>query len=69
MKIRQRLGGNPDTAVPFSRKPKGMWQRTYQQLSDKGFKAEAEADEAFALSVGRLLMRIDNQNRKRSFWP
>jgi hypothetical protein len=27
-----------------------------------------EADEAYALSLGRLLARIDTPNRKRSFW-
>jgi hypothetical protein len=27
-----------------------------------------EVDEAFVLSLGRLLARIEKQNRKRSFW-
>jgi hypothetical protein len=67
-KIRQRLDGDPDIAAPFPKKPKGMWRRTYQRLREEAFEAKIEADEAFALSVGRLLARIDNTNRKRSFW-
>jgi hypothetical protein len=67
-KIRQRLGGDPDISAPFPKKPKGMWRQTYQQLCEQAFGAKMEADEAFALSVGRLLARIDNPNRKRSFW-
>jgi hypothetical protein len=67
-KIRQRLGADPDTAAPFPKKPKGMWRRTYQQLREQLLEAEMTADEAFALSVGRLLSRIDNPNRKRKFW-
>jgi hypothetical protein len=67
-KIRQRLRGDPDIAAPFPKKPKGMWRQTYQQLREQALEAEMEADEAFALSVGRLLARIDNPNRKRSFW-
>jgi hypothetical protein len=67
-KIRQRLGGDPDIAAPFPKKPKGMWRQTYQQLREQAFEAKMEANEAFALSVGRLLARIDNPNRKRSFW-
>ena len=67
-KIRQRLGGDPDIAAPFPKKPRGMWRRTYQQLREQAFEAKMEGDEAFALSVGRLLMRIDNPNRKGKFW-
>jgi hypothetical protein len=67
-KIRQSLGGDPDIAAPFPKKPKGMWRQTYQQLREQAFEAKMEANEAFALSVGRLLARIDNPNRKRSFW-
>jgi hypothetical protein len=44
-----------------------MWRRTYQQLREQLLEAEMTADEAFALSVVRLLARIDNSNRKRSF--
>jgi hypothetical protein len=58
----------PDTAAPFPRKPKGMWRQTYQRLREQAMEAEMAAEEPFALSVGRLLARIDHPNRKRSFW-
>jgi len=45
-----------------------MWQRTFNQLIERALKAEAEADEAFVLSAGRLLARIDKSDRKRDFW-
>jgi hypothetical protein len=67
-KISRRLGGDLDIAESFPKKPKGMWQRTYNHLTERAFKAEAEADEAFALSAGRLLARIDKSDRKKNFW-
>ncbi len=67
-KIRQRLGGEPGMAAPFPPKPKGMRQRTYQRLRQRALEDEMRADEAFALQAERLLARIDNPKRKRSFW-
>ena len=71
--IRQRLGGDPGMDSSFPKRPKGMWQRTYQQLSEKAFAAESLADEAVERHAGLLLARLDtpkrSTNRQRTFWP
>jgi hypothetical protein len=68
-KIRRQLGGDPGMAALFPPKPKGMWRRTYERLREAAFDAERHADRTFALQAKRLLARIDNPKRKRSFWP
>jgi len=67
-KVRQRLGGDPGMAAPFPERPKGMWRRTYHRQCDQAFEAEMSADHHFAIQAERLLARIDNPKRKRSFW-
>ena len=66
-KIRQRLGGEPGLEASLSPRPKGMWRRTHERLSEQAFQAETLADEAFAIRTERLLARIDKPKRKRGF--
>ena len=50
-KIRRRLSSETNMAAPFPKRPKGMWQRTYDRLRAEGLKAEATA---FGPSLRRL---------------
>jgi hypothetical protein len=66
-KIRQRLGGDPGMAAPFPKKPKGMWQRTYERFRNQGFEAEMLAHETLTIQTERLRALIENPTRNRRF--
>ena len=58
-KIKQRLGGSPDVAARLPRKkPKGMWQRTYQRELRRYEQAEARVDDAFEAHASIVLSRV-----------
>jgi hypothetical protein len=65
IKIRQRLGGDLCTDMPFPPKPKGMWRRTYERLREQGMEADRLANEAFVTRAGWLLERLDKPKRPR----
>lgn len=68
-KLRMRLGGDPGTASPFPTRPKGMWHRTYERLSEQAFEAEMMADVAFAIRAARLMSRAGLSSTEKGFWP
>jgi hypothetical protein len=45
-----------------------MWRRTYERLRREVFEVEMRAEEAMSIHVERLLARIEQPERKRSFW-
>jgi len=55
--VKQRLGGNPRMLGPFPPRPKGMWRRTYDRLSESAFVDEMRADEDFESQFERRLAR------------
>ena len=67
-KVRKRLGGDPGTALPFPARPKGMWQRTYDRLSEQASEAEMIANEAFVIRAASLLSRADRSSIRKGFW-
>jgi hypothetical protein len=52
-KLRRRLGGEPRLSALLPRRPKGMWQRTYDRLADEIYEAENRAEAAFVRRLAR----------------
>ena len=72
-KIRMRLGGEPAYEATIPRRPKGMWQKTYDRLFEAVIVNEARAGERLARMVARLLeldQRLGTIPRKpkRGYW-
>ncbi len=53
-KVRMRLGGQAGIARTFPRRPKGMWNRTYNRLMEKSFADEAFVNRAVLEKFGLL---------------
>lgn len=54
-KLRMGLGGEPGTAYWIASKPKGMWERTYEQMCAEIEWCEDQANVAFLKSYGHVL--------------
>ncbi len=63
-KIKKRLGGECDLLTGFPPKPTGMWWRTYEQLRQEAFAAEAAACRSFGIWAEGVLTDIKQQQNK-----
>lgn len=68
-KIRTSLGGEPGMSAPFPKRPKGMWQETYERLHQTVMNAEMKVEDVFFVRAGQLISRNNASNRKKKFWP
>lgn len=72
-KIRMRLGGEPGCEAALPKRPKGMWRKTYDRLTEIVIESESHAEERFTRMAARLLdlgRRLENNTRKpkRGYW-
>ncbi len=67
-KIRERAAGDTDLTLPFPRKPKGQWTRTYLRLREKGTRAESEANAAFLFRMKGLMRHLERHDNDGGFW-
>ncbi|WP_052068493.1 hypothetical protein [Thalassobacter stenotrophicus] len=71
-KLRMALGGEPGAASFIAPKPKGMWERTYEQMCAEIEWCEHQANFAFLTSHGHFLsedernMLLGRSNKARS---
>lgn len=63
-KLRMALGGEPGAAHLIARKPKGMWQRTYERKRHEINWRENEADRYF---LEKFAHRLSKEDRKLIF--
>ena len=73
-RIRQKLGGEPGLMATFPPKPKGMHNRTYEQLRDAVWAADIAAEDWIEMRLervdGRLRALTDGTRRpnQKEFW-
>lgn len=72
-KLRRRIGANTGLEDPIGPKPKGMHQRTYDNLFNQILDAEAEVNDGFIRVLARLqrfesAARAGAGNQANSFW-
>ena len=59
-KLSMRLGGGPDAAAGLPKRPKGMWERTYESICHRVVADELAAGEAFRGPTESLLKQINH---------
>jgi hypothetical protein len=65
-KLRRRLNeSNQYEGVVVPPRPRGMWQRTYDRLSERIWEADAAANRAFELQAGLLLASLERRERRK----
>jgi hypothetical protein len=67
-KLRRQLRDESEQDSGLPTRPKGMWNQTYVRLTNKLVAAEDVVDREFMRSLGAVAARLDNRNRKASFW-
>lgn len=65
-KLRMELGGEPGTTHWIARKPKGMWQRTYQRKRFEIQWCEDQANRLFISKFRHLLSKSELEGTSKN---